>query len=138
MKRGALWVVGLVLLAGCGRPKLVPYTPLEEKTDIEEKKLFDAVEGTMLDKGYLFQKRDEAAFHLLTKPRTLTGSEMTSTKYKYVWDVDTKGGTLKIQLKCQETTGEAEPVDCAAETPEKIVKEQQAIRDKALAEARGE
>lgn len=128
----------LLLLAACGRPKLVPYTPLEEKTEIEEKKLFDAAEGALLDKGYLIQKKDEAGFELLTKPRTLTGSEMTDTKYKYVWKVSTAGGTLKIALQCQETSKTSEPVDCGTETPEKIAKEQQAIRDQALSEARGE
>lgn len=133
-----LFALALVTLAACGRPKFVPYTPLEEKTDIEQKKLFDAAEGALLDKGYLIQKKDEAGFELLTKPRTLTGSEMTDTKYKYVWQVDTSGGTLKIKLQCQETSKDNEPIDCGKEAPEKIVKEQQAIRDQALREARGE
>ena len=133
-----LLFVGLVTLGACGRQKLVPYTPLEEKTEIEEKKLYDAAEGSLLDRGYLFQKRDEAMFHMVTKPRTLTGSEISNTKFKYVWVVDTVGGTLKIQLKCQETSSVADPVDCGSETPEKIVKEQRAIADQALREARGE
>jgi hypothetical protein len=122
----------------CNPPKFLLYKPLELKTAIDEQKLYAATEGTLLDRGYLFQKRDEAAHHMLTQPRTLTGSQTTDTKFKYVWVVDTAGGALKIQLMCQETSATAEPVRCAPEVPEKIVQEQRAIADQALREARGE
>lgn len=126
-----------IALLDCDRPVYVRYAPLEQKTEIEEKKLYAAAEGALLDRGYLFQRRDAEKLHMVTKPRILTGSE-SEARFKYVWLVDTAGGVLKIELKCQETKPEAEPVSCGEETPEKIVKEQRAIADKALAEARGE
>jgi len=118
---GVLAVCAAALI-DCERPVYVRYAPLEQKTEIEEKKLYAATEGALLDRGYLFQKRDEEKLHLVTKPRILTGSE-SEARFKYVWVVDTAGGTLKIELKCQETKPDAEPVSCGEETPEKIVKE---------------
>jgi len=126
-----------LVLFHCARPVYVPYTPLEQKTEFDQEKLYAAAEGALLEKGYLFQERDPDKHRLRTKPRMLTGGE-GEPRFKYVWLVDTGGGTLRIELRCQEGQPGAEPVSCGKETPEKIVKEQRAIADKALAEARGD
>lgn len=132
-----LLCVSALTLVDCNRPVFVPYAPLEQKTELDEKKLYAATEGALLDRGYLFQKRDEVALRLVTKPRTITGAE-GDPRYKYVWIVDTAGGTLKLRLMCQESRPDAEPRSCGDETPEKILKEQRAIADQAIAEARGD
>lgn len=133
------WVGALAVLAACTGPRLVAYTPLEKKTELEEKKLYDAAEGTLLDRGYLLETRDEKAFRLQTRPRTLLGSQISQSKYKYVWIVETAGGTLKIQLKCAEAgRGGAEVLDCGKETPEKIAREQLIIAEQAIQEAKGD
>lgn len=134
----AAWLVPLALSAAdCAQAKFVPYEPLERATDLDEKKLYAATEGTLLDRGYLFQQKDEAGCHLVTQPRRLTGGE-GDVKYRYVWQVSCAGGTLKIRVECQEDLDGAKPVSCGKETPEKIVKEQKAIADQAVKEARGE
>lgn len=127
----------LVVLVDCERPVYVKYAPLERKTELDAKTLFAATEGALLDRGYLFQRRDEAAHQLLTKPRVLTGGE-GDPEFKYVWLADTAGGTLRLRVMCQENRPEAEPVSCGEQTPEKIMKEQHAIAEQALKEARGE
>ncbi len=124
-------------LAACGGPKLVPYTPLEEKTELDQKKLLDSTEGVLLDRGYLIDKKDEQALKLTTKVRTLLGSDIAKNKYQYVFEVETSGGTLKIHLKCQVACGSGELSDCGKEAPEKIVAEQKAIADQAKQEAAG-
>jgi len=135
MRRALLPV--LLLIAACGGPRLVPYTPLEKKTDLDGKKLYEAAEGTLLDRGYLIEKRDEAGLTLVTEPRTILGSDIGQNKFKYAFTVKTVGGTLRIDLKCREAGGLGEPVDCDKETPEKVVQEQSAIAEQAINEAKG-
>ncbi len=137
LARALFACLALFALVDCARPVFVKYVPLEQKTELDEKKLYAATEGALLDRGYLFQTRDEATHHLVTRPRLLTGGE-GEAEFKYVWIADTAGGTLKLNLRCQKTGGPAEPVSCGEETPEKIMKEQRAIADQALKEARGE
>jgi hypothetical protein len=122
------------LIAGCTGPRLVPYAPLDEKTDLDEKKLYEAAEGVLLDKGFLIETRDEAGHRLETEPRTMLGSQIAKDKFKYVFIVETGGGKLHIQLKCKDAdSGE----DCGKEVPEKMVKDQRSIADGILAEAGG-
>lgn len=133
-----LFAAAVLLLAACSGARFVPYVPLEKKTDLDAKKLYDAAEGTLLDRGYLIDKRDEATLTLVTEPRTMLGSDISQNKFKYVWKVQTSGGTLRIELKCKEAGGLGDPVDCDKETPEKIVLEQDAIAEQAMREAKGQ
>jgi hypothetical protein len=73
----------------------------------------------------------------VTQPRRLTGGE-GDARSRYVWLADCAGGTLKLRVECQRDAEGAKPVSCGKETPEKIVKEQKAIADQALKEARDE
>jgi hypothetical protein len=131
-------VLFALALAGCGGPRLVPYAPLEKKTGLDSKKLYDATEGTLLDRGYLIETRDETGFKLETKTRTLLGSDITQNKFKYAWSVETAGGTLKIALSCKEASGTGSVSDCGKDAPDKLVAEQRAIADQAIKEAKGE
>lgn len=126
----------LVVLGSCGGPRLVPYTPLEKQTDLDGKKLYDAAEGTLLDRGYLIEQRNEAELTIVTEPRTLLGSDIGKNKFKYVFKVQTGGGKLRIGLVCQESGGLGDPADCSKETPEKIVQEQNTIAEQAIQEAK--
>ena len=121
---------------GCGGQPQVPYSPLQKKTDLDPKKLYDAAEGTLLDRGFSIATRDESHFHLVTEPRTLLGSQISKGKYKYAFVVDTADGTLKIELKCQTESATSELQSCGAEAPEKLVTEQRQIADHAIAEAK--
>jgi hypothetical protein len=134
----ALLFFGLVLLGACGGPRLVHYERLEKQTDIDQKKLYDAAEGTLLDRGYLIEKRDEGAFTLVTKPRTVLGSEIGKSKFKYAFEVKTSDGKLRIELSCRQEGGLGDPGDCEKETPEKVVEEQNAIAEQAVREAKGQ
>ncbi|MBK7586685.1 MAG: hypothetical protein IPI67_41675 [Myxococcales bacterium] len=143
MQRGSITrlvarVALVAALGACSGTRFVPYTPLEKKTDIEAKKLYDAAEGTLLDRGYLIEKRDPAGLTLVTEPRTLLGSEIGQNKFRYVWKVQTNGGTLSINLSCQEAGGLGDPSKCDKDAPEKIVQEQAGIAEQVLKEAKGE
>lgn len=127
-------IAGLLLAVGCTGPRLVAYSPLDEKTDLDEKKLYDAAEGVLLDKGFLIQTRDEAGHRLETEPRTMLGSEIAKNKFKYVFIVQIGSGKLHIELKCKDA-GSGE--DCGKEVPEKMVKDQRMIADGILSEAGG-
>ncbi|MBI3205278.1 MAG: hypothetical protein HYZ29_27305 [Myxococcales bacterium] len=122
---------------GCGGPRFVNYTPHQQKTGLDPKKLYDAAEGTLLDRGYLIAERDEAHFRLVTEPRTLLGSEIGKSKFRYAWTVESASGTLKITLACKEAGGLGDPADCNQQAPEKIVAEQDAIASQAVREAKG-
>lgn len=124
--------------AGCGGPRFVNYTPHEQKTGLDAKKLYDAAEGTLLDRGYLIAERDEAHFRLVTEPRTLLGSEIGKSKFRYTWTVETGSGTLKIKLACREAGGLGDPAECNQQAPEKIVAEQGEIATRAVREAKGQ
>jgi hypothetical protein len=135
--RSFLALVGFTLaLAACGGPRLSPYTPLEKKSELQPKVLYDAAEGVLLDRGYLIDKRDPAGFELRTQPRTLLGSQIAQNKYKYVWSVHTGGGSIRIELSCKEASGSGDASDCGAEVPAKLVAEQRAIYDQTVDEAK--
>lgn len=125
----------LFLLIGCTGPRLVAYAPLDEKTEIDSKKLYDAAEGVLQDKGFLLATRDRAAHRLQTEERTMLGSQIANDKYKYAFVVETGGGKLHMQLSCK-VAGSNE--DCGKEVPEKMVKDQRHIADAILAEAGGQ
>jgi hypothetical protein len=131
MKRS---VALIFLLVGCTGPRLVVYTPLDEKTDIDSKKLYDAAEGVLQDQGFSIATRDEAAHRLKTEDRTMLGSQIANDKYKYAFVVETGDGKLHLQLSCR-VAGSNE--DCGKEVPEKMVKDQRRIADAILAEAGG-
>jgi hypothetical protein len=135
--RHLLVSVGLAL-AACVGPRFVGYSPLEQKTGLDAKKLYDAAEGTLLDRGYLIEKRDETGFELVTEPRTLLGSEIGKSKFRYVWTVKTADGTLRIKLACREAGGLGDPSECNEQAPEKIVSEQNAIAEQAVREAKSQ
>ena len=122
-------------VSACGGQRFAPYAPLEKQTGLDQKKLYDASEGTLLDRGYLIEIRDPAGFKLKTKPRTLLGSNISQDKYRYVWTVETAGGTLKIRLHCKEASGTGDVSDCGTDAPEKLVIEQRTIADQAIKEA---
>lgn len=131
MKRS---VALLFLALGCTGPRLVAYTPLDEKTDADSKKLYDAAEGVLQDKGFLIQTRDEADFRIQTEERTMLGSQIANDKYKYAFVVETGEGKLHMQLTCK-MAGSNE--QCGKEVPEKMLKDQRMIADAILAEASG-
>jgi hypothetical protein len=125
----------LFLAIGCTGPRLVAYTPLDEKTDVDSKKLYDAAEGVLQDKGFLIQTRDEADFRIQTEERTMLGSQIANDKYKYAFVVETGEGKLHMQLTCKMAGSNEE---CGKEVPEKMLKDQRMIADAILAEASGE
>lgn len=122
------------LLVGCTGPRLVAYAPLDEKTDLDSKKLYDAAEGVLQDQGFSIATRDEGAHRLKTEERTMLGSQIANDKYKYSFVVETGDGKLHMQLSCK-VAGSNE--DCGKEVPEKMVKDQRHIADAILAEAAG-
>jgi hypothetical protein len=127
--------VALIFLAiGCTGPRLVSYAPLDEKTDLDAKKLYDAADGVLQDKGFLIQTRDEADFRIRTKERTMLGSQIANDKYKYAFVVETGEGKLHMQLTCKMAGSNEE---CGKEVPEKMLKDQRMIADAILAEASG-
>ncbi|MFO0569943.1 MAG: hypothetical protein U0263_30130 [Polyangiaceae bacterium] len=133
-----LVAIALVGLAACGGPRIVVYTPLEKKTGLEQGKLYAAAEGTLLDRGYLLETRDEKSGRLETEPRTLLGSAIGRSKFRYSWKVSTADGTLRIELSCKEQGGLGDSGDCSKEAPEKLVGEQNQIAEQTLREARGQ
>lgn len=122
------------LALGCTGPRLVAYAPLDEKTKLDPKKLYDAAEGVLQDQGFLIATRDEAAQRIQTEDRTMLGSQIANDKYKYSFVVEIGDGKLHIQLHCK-VAGSNE--DCGKEVPEKMLKDQRHLADAILAEAGG-
>jgi hypothetical protein len=114
---------------------LVTYAPLQEKTDLDEKKLYDAADGVLQDQGFLIASRDESARRIQTEERTMLGSQIAKDKYKYSFVVEIGSGKLRLQLDCKL---EGSNEDCGKEVPEKMVKDQRALADAILAEASGQ
>jgi hypothetical protein len=125
------------MVVACGGQPMAPYSPVEKNTDLSPRTLYAAAEGTLLDQGYLIARRDPERLRLETQKRTLLGSEIRKDKFEYVWIVETAGGTLRIRLECQRTSG-AQSEDCGDERPERLVKQQNQLVDLILAEARGD
>lgn len=124
-----------VVAVACGGQSMTAYAPLERTTEVAPEKLLPAAEGTLLDRGYLIERKDQT--EIQTKPRTLLGSEIAKDKYRYVWTVNASQGRLRIELDCK-TGDEAAPTSCSdKEAPEKLVKEQQEIVEQILREAGG-
>ncbi len=115
---------------------MAPYTPLDQSTELDKGKLLEAAEGTLLDRGYLVADKDAAAGKIVTKERTMLGSQIAQEKFKYVWTVEVGGGHVKIQIGCKQAKAE-EISSCGDEVPEKLVKEQQEIADQIVREAEG-
>ncbi len=135
--RFAMILAALLVLGACTGPRLAPYSPIDQKTDVDSKKLYDAAEGMLLDSGFLIETRDEAGLKLTTQPRTMLGSAIANDKYKYVFVVETSGGKLSIQLKCKAASASGATEDCGEEVPEKLVKDQRKLADSILEEAKG-
>jgi hypothetical protein len=136
MKTRLIGGIFALFMAGCGQPQTA-YSPYEKKTAVDPKKLFDAAEGTLQDRGFSIATRDAGAFRLVTEPRTLLGSQISKGKYQYAFVVETAGGTLKIELKCQSKSATTDVGPCGDQAPEKLVNEQQQIAQHTLAEAQG-
>ncbi|MCA9598352.1 MAG: hypothetical protein KC776_33800 [Myxococcales bacterium] len=137
MRRVGSALVFSLVLAACTGPKMAPYSPTDRSTELSSEKLLPAAEGTLLDRGYLIDEKDEASGKIVTKERTLLGSQIAQEKFKYLWTVETSGGHLKIQIGCRKSNAD-EIVSCGDEVPEKLVKEQKEIVEQILTEAGGQ
>ncbi len=129
----------LPLLVGCDSAHMATYTPVDQKTSSSAKTLFDAAVASLQDLGYNLEKQDPAAFQITTVQRTHNVSEMSQTKYHYVWDVSTADGRLGIKLTCEINSGthatKFEP--CGDKAPQHLIDEQQKIQDAILERAKG-
>ncbi len=118
---------------------MTAYTPVDEKTSSSAKALYDASIASLEDLGYNIDKQDPATFQITTVQRTHNVSEMSQTKYRYVWNVSTADGRLGIKLSCDMNSGthatKFEP--CGSEAPQHLVDEQQKMHDTILKRVHG-
>jgi uncharacterized lipoprotein len=139
--RHVLLLLGAVvlLLAGCDSAHMTAYTPVDQKTSLSAKVLYEAAVASLEDNGYNLEKQDPATFEITTVQRTHNVSELSHTKYHYVWNVSAADGRLGIKLTCEMNSGahatKFEP--CGDKAPQHLVDEQQKLRDAILTQAHG-
>ncbi len=124
-------------VAACVTTRLSPYAPVEKKTDASPERLYEAAEGTLLDRGFLIAERKPEVGTLKTEQRTMLGEEVFRSEYRYAFSIDTRGGKLLVEMSCSRGD-KSSPEPCGAERPEKLVLEQARLVEAILAEATGE
>lgn len=132
-------VSALLLLTGCNSAHMAAYTPVDQKTSSSAKALYDASVASLEDLGYNLDKQEPATFQITTVQRTHNVSEMSHTKYHYVWNVSTADGRLGIKLTCEMNSGShaTKFKPCGNKAPQHLIDEQQKIRDAILKRAGG-
>lgn len=128
-----------MLAAGCNSAHMTAYTPVDQKTSASAKALYDAAVASLEDMGYNLDKLDPEDFEISTVQRTHNVSELSQTKYRYVWNVTTADGRLGIKLTCEKNSGThaTKFESCGAEAPQHLVDEQDKLRDAILKQAHG-
>ncbi len=130
-------IIVALSVVGCMTTRLSPYAPVEKKTDAPRERLYEAAEGTLLDRGFLIAERKPEVGTLKTEQRTMLGEEVFRSEYRYAFSIDTRGGKLRVEMSCSRgDKSSTEP--CGTERPEKLVIEQARLVEAILAEATGE
>jgi hypothetical protein len=133
MKRFATLVGSCLFMVAClgGRQ---PYTPVNEKTKLDEGALLTAAARALTEMDYKVAIEDPGTATVKSREREVAVSSVPKLSYKYQWTIETKEGTLSINVSCTENSSIARDTfeDCGKELPEQIIEDQRQLHHKIL------
>jgi hypothetical protein len=135
MTRWSAWILALAL-SGCGA-SMKSYQPVNEKTKHSEDDLYTASVAALEARDYV-AIQDRERYLVETREKEVSVSSVPRLSYKYTWQIQTREGSLSIISTCKEnsSTDRTKFEDCGDERPDKLVKEQEDIRQDILMRAK--
>jgi hypothetical protein len=133
----ALLAILVSLLGACGGAGKTAYAPVHQKTAHADDVLFNAALNVLEAHDYrTLPDREQQT--LRTREQEVAVSSVPKLSYYYAWEITTRDSTLSIQASCRENSAMArtEFTDCGAERPERIVLEQEKLRQEILERAK--
>lgn len=129
-----LSILPALLVAACGGAHMTGYTPVNQKTKYSADQLYAAARLSVEALGLKLQTADGVEHTVDTREREVAISSIPRLSYRYSFHIETKGGILAIQARCQENSAskEGEYKDCGTDRPRQVIDEQDAIAKKTL------
>jgi hypothetical protein len=123
-------------MVGCGAG-MQAYKPLKEKTKFNPDALLNASIQALEERDHETIV-DREKYTVDTREKEIAVSSVPKLSYKYTWHIETKDGDLSIGSTCKENSAmkRTEFKDCGDQRPEKLVKDQGALRSDILARAK--
>ena len=132
----ALLVVSAML--GCTTTDMRPYTPVEKKTKHSADQLIAAAREVLQNEDYVVISSEEEIHSFTTREKEYFVSSVPRLAYKYAWQVDTRGGTLRLSATCKKNSAleRKDYQSCGEQRPRRVIDEQKALEKAILAKAK--
>jgi len=124
----------VALQTGCGGVEKEAYTPVQEKTKLEESTLLQASVRALEEMDYEIGLEDTEAYMVRSRMREVSVSSVPKLSYRYYFTIKTAEGTLGISVSCEENSAldKKKFESCGDEVPSQIVEDQRQLHGKII------
>jgi hypothetical protein len=135
---GVARVLGLGVLVAlqtsCAGAEKEVYTPVQEKTKLEESTLLQASVRALEEMDYEIGLEDTDAYMVRSRMHEVSVSSIPKLSYRYYFTIKTAEGTLRISVSCEENSAldKKKFETCGDEAPSQIVEDQRQLHDKII------
>jgi hypothetical protein len=136
MTRWTMLAMGLVV-CGCGAGSS-SYEPVSQKTKFTPEDLLSASINAVESAGHPPRQIDREKFSFETREKEVAVSSVPRLSYKYYYRISTAGGKLSIDTSCTENSSLSREKfsDCGDDRPDKVIEEQEKLKQDILARAK--